>query len=124
MDPGVSIFDVLYDIIRCTTSGQTLNTSKLTSLGVSRSAVLFVNLPIAAMALWGASSKYNCKDLQVHHLGFFDSEEAAAKCYDAAVMELRGPTASTNFEPTRAAAGANPVRPSVLQQIAADPVAK
>lgn len=57
-------------------------------------------------------------------MGFFDSEEGAAKCYDAAVLELRGPAASTNFEPTQADAGANPLRASVLQHIAADPVAK
>lgn len=35
---------------------------------------------------------------QVHHLGFYETEEAAARCYDAAVVSLRGPGAATNFE--------------------------
>ena len=54
---------------------------------------------------------------QVHHLGFFDCEEAAAKCYDTAVLELRGPGAPTNFEPDDAGPGSAGLKPSVLQSL-------
>ena len=53
----------------------------------------------------------------MHHLGFFDSEEAAARCYDTAVLELRGPGAPTNFEPADAAPGSAGLKPSVLQSL-------
>ena len=62
-------------------------------------------------AFWAVSAA------QVHHLGFFDCEEAAAKCYDAAVLELRGPGAPTNFEPEDAGPGSAGLKPSVLQNL-------
>lgn len=33
----------------------------------------------------------------MRHLGYFDDEVAAAKAYDRAAVELRGPSAPTNF---------------------------
>lgn len=53
----------------------------------------------------------------MHHLGFFDTEEAAARCYDAAVLQLRGPAAATNFQPSERAGKENPLKPSVLQNL-------
>ena len=35
----------------------------------------------------------------VRHLGYFEDEVAAARAYDRAVLDLRGPAASTNFDP-------------------------
>ena len=38
-----------------------------------------------------------CQREVVHHLGYFDSEVAAARHYDLSVLRMRGPTALTNF---------------------------
>ena len=40
------------------------------------------------------------KGNDVRHLGYFDSEADAAKAYDRAAVELRGPAAPTNFDST------------------------
>ncbi|BDA43997.1 probable AP2-like ethylene-responsive transcription factor CRL5 [Coccomyxa sp. Obi] len=47
------------------------------------------------------SSKYRgvWKGNDVRHLGYFEDEVAAARAYDRAVLELRGPHAPTNFAP-------------------------
>lgn len=39
------------------------------------------------------------KGNDVRHLGYFEDEVAAARSYDRAVLELRGPHAPTNFAP-------------------------
>ena len=39
------------------------------------------------------------KGNDVRHLGYFEDEVAAARAYDRAVLELRGPHAPTNFGP-------------------------
>lgn len=43
---------------------------------------------------WGAQIQVGRK---IHHLGFFDSQEAAAKTRDAKAKELHGPFANLNF---------------------------
>ena len=53
---------------------------------------------------------------QVHHLGFFDNEEEAARVYDAAVLKLRGPSCHTNFDP-RQAAGREPLKDSLVESM-------
>ena len=56
----------------------------------------------------------------MHHLGFFDTQEMAARCYDEAVVELRGPTSATNFEHHPSKPGAKgALKPSVLQSLTA-----
>lgn len=62
--------------------------------------------------------------VQVHHLGFFACEEAAARCYDTAVLELRGPSAATNFTPEEGDRADNPLKPSILQNMAATSLPK
>lgn len=53
---------------------------------------------------------------QVHHLGFFDNEEEAARVYDAAVLKLRGPSCHTNFDP-RQAEGREPLKESLVESM-------
>lgn len=49
---------------------------------------------------------------QIHHLGFFEDEQEAARVYDRAVVELRGAAAVTNFPLSAgAAARVRQVRP-------------
>jgi hypothetical protein len=56
----------------------------------------------------GVSWNSNCckwraqvwKGNDVRHLGYFEDEIEAAKAYDRAVLELRGPNAQTNFQPS------------------------
>ena len=50
-------------------------------------------------------SLYNAL-VQIHHLGFFEDEQEAARVYDQAVVELRGAAAITNF-PVEGAAAAH-----------------
>lgn len=53
----------------------------------------------------GVSWNSNCakwraqvwKGSDVHHLGYFEDETAAARAYDAAALRIRGPEAPTNF---------------------------
>lgn len=47
----------------------------------------------------GNSLRQVWKGSVVRHLGYFEDEVAAARAYDRAVLDLRGPTASTNFDP-------------------------
>lgn len=54
------------------------------------------------MKIQGGRPTATIISMQVNHLGFYDNEEDAARCYDAAVMELRGPMAPTNFDPRQA----------------------
>jgi hypothetical protein len=58
----------------------------------------------------------------VHHLRFFDGEEAAARCYDAVVVKLRGPSASTNF--ANLDPSAINLADEILQAITADAIPK
>ena len=42
------------------------------------------------------------KGNDVRHLGYFDDEVEAARAYDRAAVELRGPAAATNFNAAEA----------------------
>ena len=55
-------------------------------------------------------------------MGFFDTEEGAAKCYDAAVVGLRGPSAPTNFKGVMAEASG--LDAEVLRNVAASSLPK
>ncbi|KAK9808652.1 hypothetical protein WJX72_001315 [[Myrmecia] bisecta] len=73
-------------------------------------------LPIKGSSKFrGVSWNSNCckwraqvwKGSEVHHLGYYEDEEEAARAYDRAVQELRGPDANVNFPTPEQLSNAN-----------------
>lgn len=72
----------------------------------------------------GVSWNSNCnkwraqvwKGSEVHHLGYFQREEDAARAYDEAVLRIRGPYTATNFPRTDYGYDADPQGPPPGQQ--------
>jgi hypothetical protein len=56
-------------------------------------------------------------------LGTFDIAEEAAKVYDSAAIQLRGPDATTNFEQADDAAAAEPIPAEVAERLPRPPQA-